>query len=476
MTTGSRTGPRLDNGIGLLLALAGFVIGARIISDNSLLTHLATGDLLVDTGRVPDTDPYSRQFAGDPWTVQSWLASMLYSWTVRLAGTPGLRILHGALSWAVIAGVWRLVTPARELLTRILLTLFPLMLGATFWSPRPFMFAVVGMVILLLVQQGHLRPWVLLPTMWIWVNSHGSFPLAVVLMGAVCVGSLLDQRRFPAREAVITGWVVLGIALGGINPIGPRLWWFPFQLLGRGEALERVVEWEPPNFDHPAEYLYLAGALLIVTAAKRSLPWAQLLPALGFFATGLLAIRNIVPASIVIVALIAPALAGLVGAEAGDRRGPLARGAVVAAAAGTFAVVVTLVVSPGLSLDRYPVDAVQYLDDRDLIAQDDVTVVHREGVGNYLTYRYGSQADVFIDDRFDFYPVSQTSDHLELLYGVAYDDVLDRHEADVVLWQTDTSLGDWLEEAPGWSLAYTDDEWLVACRRTSPVADRCGGR
>ena len=99
--------------------------------------------------------------------------------------------------------------------------------------------------------------------------------------------------------------------------------------------------------------------------------------------------------------------------------------------------------------------------------------MHREGVGNYLTYRYGAEAGVFIDDRFDFYPVDRTKDHLTLVYGGDYGDVLDRHRADVVVWERDSALTDWLDEEPGWDLAYRDDEWVVACRTGGPTADRC---
>ena len=463
----------LAHAAGLLLALAGFVVGARIISDNSLLTHLATGDLMVATRGVPDVDPYSRQFVGEEWTVQSWMASMVYSWIVRVAGTPGLRLLNGLLALAVVAGLWRLTVPARELLTRIALVGFVVLLGEAFWSPRPFMFAMVGMVIVLLAIRDLVQPWALLPAMYLWMNSHGSFPLAVVLVGAVAVGTAADRRQLPWRELRLLGWVVAGILLGGLNPIGPRLWWFPIQLLGRGEALERVVEWQPPDFERPAEYVYLLAAFVVVVAARRSLPWADLLPALGFFITGLLAIRNIVPASLVLVAMTAPALAGAAWGGVGDRKGVLARGGSIAGAVGLVVVMATLAVSPGVSLDAYPVEAVDYLDDRDLIAENDVVVVHREGVGNYLTYRYGPQAKVFIDDRFDFYPVTQTKDHLELLFGSDFNDVLDRQQADVVLWQADAQLTHWLDESPDWSLAYIDEDWVVACRLSSPIVDRC---
>jgi hypothetical protein len=473
--TGDRpaAGPDLATAVGLILALVGFIVGARIISDNSLLTHLATGDLIIDRGTVPDVDPYSRYFVGESWTVQSWLASLIYSWSVLLGGDSALRVLHGSLGWLVMAGLWRLSAPARQLMTRVVLVTVPLLIGGTFWSPRPFMFGLVGLVALLLVLRRELAPWTLLPVMWLWVNSHGSFPLALALVGAAAIGHAIDHRAVPRHQLRVGVWVLAGIGLGGLNPIGPRLWWFPIELLGRDEALERVVEWSPPTFEQPAEYIYLGLIGLVLLAAKRGLGWAELLPALGFFAGGLLAIRNIAPASVVVPAMIAPALAGLVGAELGDRRNLISRALSAASVCGLAVSSIAVFTSPGFVFDRYPVDAVTFLEGKELATSPEVVLVHREGVGNYLTYRYGSDARVFIDDRFDFYPVAQTQDHLKLLYGGDFGEILDDHEADVVLWERDSLLADWLDDAPDWSLAYADDEWIVACRQTDLADQAC---
>ena len=99
--------------------------------------------------------------------------------------------------------------------------------------------------------------------------------------------------------------------------------------------------------------------------------------------------------------------------------------------------------------------------------------MHREAVGNYLTFRYGDRAAVFIDDRFDFHPLDVTDDHLQLLHGGDHREVLDRRRADVVLWEADGPLATWLADAPGWELLAADEHWVVACRTGGPVADRC---
>ncbi len=461
------------DGFGWLLAVAGFVIGGKIISDNSLLTHLATGELIVERGWVPDADPYSHDFAGRPWTVQSWLASLLYTRAVDLGGQSALRLLHGALGAAVMVGVWRLVAPARQLLVRAGLVVVPLLVGGALWSPRPFMFGLVGIIVVLLVLRGEVRPWALIPAMYLWVNTHGSFPLALVILGAAGVGHMIDRRQVPVRHLRLTGWMAAGILVAGLNPVGPRLWWFPLMLLGRGEALDEVVEWAPPSFENPVDFVYLSLLPILVLAARRGLPWTDLLPAVGFFATGLLAIRNMAPASLVVVTMAAPALAGLMGRTIGDEVGRRARMLAVAGGTGLVVSAIAVMSSPGLSLDRYPVDAVTYLEERALLPADDSVVIHREGVGNYLTHRYGADAGVFIDDRFDFYPVDRTRDHLTLVYGGDYREVLDRHRADIVVWERESDLGDWLDADPGWDLPFRDDEWIVACRSGSRAADSC---
>ncbi|MGB5756651.1 MAG: hypothetical protein WBM50_07025 [Acidimicrobiales bacterium] len=463
----------LSRSLGLALALLGFVIGAKTMTDNSLLTHLATGREVIDRRSVPTVDLYSSTAAGQPWTVQSWLISLLYGTVDRLVGPSAIRAVHGGVSAAVGVGLWQLLRPAAQIVPRLTLAMVPLILGLHLWSPRPLMFGLLAMVAVLQVLQLDRPAWLLLPVMWLWVNSHGSFPMAVALLSAAAIGAWIDDRVKPERELRLLGYALGGIALGAVNPLGPRLLWFPFRLLGRSEALDRVVEWQAPSFHHYWEWLFLALLPLVVLAAKLGARWQAMLPAIGFLTCGLLAVRNIAIASLVVVVLVAPSLQQFYGAEDGSTVSLGSRLLGKASIAGLAVAVIAVMVQPGLQLDLYPIDEVDYLEARELVATPDVNLIHREAVGNYLTYRYGDRASVFIDDRFDFYPLDVTSDHLTLLYGGDYAEVLDRRAADVVLWAADSLLGDHLEAADGWSIARRSDDWIVACRIDSPVFDRC---
>lgn len=489
-------GLTLANSLGLVAILVAAVIGAKAITDNSLLTHLATGELILDSRSVPTTDPYSRTAPGLAWTVQSWLASVLYAITDRVAGGVGIRLLHGAVAGAIGAGLWRLTAPAQQVVPRTALTMVPIMIGGGLWAPRPFMFGLLALVLLLVVVRTGRPPWLLVPLFWIWMNSHGSFPLGLALLGAMWLGAVVDGPRAAAvgsdpdgaRAARLAArlntpaaavarryllWSIAGVMAGVVNPIGPRLLVFPIQLLSRREALDGVVEWQPPSFSSPPELLFLALVPLVAVAARRGASWQNLLPSVCFLLGGFLAIRNIAVAAVVVVAMLAPSFADILGTDDGRSVNPISRIIGAAAVVGGVAVAVVVAVGPGFDLKLYPVDEVDFLEAKGLAPSGEVNLIHREAVGNYLAYRYGPDSAVFIDDRFDFYPTAVTADHLTLLDGGDYHDVLERRRGDVVLWEADSLLARWLVESDDWELVVDGEDWIVACRIGGPVYDRC---
>lgn len=507
---GAGTGPGSDRwahraaerSVALGVALVGFVAAAGIMTDNSLLTHMATGREILDTGSVPAVDPYSRFGHGQPWTVQSWLVSVVYAGLDRGFGPAAIRAFHGLLGAGVGLGLWRLSAPARPWPRRAALTLAPVVIGVGLWSPRPLMVGLAALVGVLVLLRSDRPGWWLVPLMWVWVNAHGSFPLGPGLLVLVVVGQWLDQgrpfrpvRTGRSRASRLLGWSVLGLVLGAVGPLGPRVLLFPLAVLRRGEAMSGVVEWQAPSYSTPWELAWLALALVPVVAARRRARWADLVPMVVFVVAASLAIRNVAPASVALAALAAPALGPGVragpgqgaprrspepgeGPAAGPRRlGPaVVRAVTVAAGAGLVVAVVAVLSAPGLDLERYPVAEVDRLEAEGLVPAGDPAdgpvVVHREAVGNYLTWRYGAAAGVFVDDRFDFHDQGLLADHRGLLTARDPRPILDRREADVVVWEADGPLTSWLTEAAEWTVG-PGEEWVVACRRGSPAFDRC---
>ncbi len=470
---GSATGD-LARSIGWLLATVGFMVGARPIADNSFLTHLATGHLILARHGVPGVDPYSATAAGEPWTVQSWLVSVVYAVLDETLGPWSIRAFHGLLAAGIVLGLWRLVAPARQLVTRVALVTAAIVIGTSLWSPRPLLVGLAALVLVLQVLQG-LRPrWWLVPLFWVWINSHGSFALGLALVGAVAIGAAVDQRRWwPRAEAGACLAAGSGALLGMINPLGWRLLWFPVELLRRGGSLRRVAEWRAPDFQSVPEQVYLLLLVVIVLAAARRACWRQLVPALMFYAAGLMAVRNLGLGSLVVVAVLAPSLSGLRGGLEAEGSASFTRvlGALAAAALAVSAV--TVVASPALVLTSYPTATVDWLAERDLVATEGVALGHRETIGNYLTWRFGTEARVFMDDRFDFYPADVVEDHNALVLGGDMAPVLERRRFDVVVWAAKSPLARWLARDPDWDVVRTDGDWIVVCRRSSPAYSRC---
>ncbi len=464
----------LERAIGLAFALVGFVVAAGVMTDNSLLTHLATGRLILDDGSVPSVDPYSRFGSGQAWTVQSWLVSVIYAALDRVGGPGAIRVFHGATGALIGLGLWALSAPARRVAMRVGLTAGPLVVGVGLWSPRPLLVGLVALIGLLLVIQEDRPGWLLVPLLWVWGNSHGSFPLAVGLVTLVLLGQWVEDRTLPLDRLRLLGWAMVGTTVAAVGPIGLDLLLFPLRVLGRRDAMIGVVEWEAPSYGSIGELAWLAVGLLPLLAARRGAGWSRLIPAIAMSLTAAVALRNIAPASIVVAAMVAPALAVSGRVDPSTPRSAARFARIIGITAGTALVVAvaTVAASPGLDLQRYPVTEVDLLDGAGLLTDDAIVVAHREAVGNYLTFRLGERSSVFVDDRFDFHDVELLADHRDLLAGRNVRAILDDRAVDVVLWEVDQPLADWLTEAADWTVR-TGDEWLIACRVGSTAEARC---
>lgn len=460
--------PSLAAVFGWILALVGFGIGARTIYDNSLFTHIATGRLIVVDG-VPHADPYSFTAAGAPWVVQSWLVSLLYGLSEKLLGEVGLRILGGLMVAAIVALAWRLTRPARSLLPRILIVGLVMVACGPFWSPRPLL---VGLVLLelalLIVLEGHDARW-LIPVMWLWVNSHGSFPLGLVAIAAILAGSWLDGDKERERWWPL-GWAVVGTVLGAIGPIGPKILVFPVELLGRMDVLSRVVEWQSPNFGTGFARVFLLQVIVAILALVRRPSYRSALPLVVFVAAALIGQRNIPDASLVLIPGMAVGLAGL-GRLDGRERGIVP---VVLGAAATLVAVVVLsgqLAEPAFDLTTYPTDGITWLAQHDMIGTD-VRVATQDTVGNTLELLYGTSNKTSFDDRYDMYPIQVSRDYLALQDGAPdWQAGLDRQRVQVLMWSRTAPLAALVASSPDWRIRYQDPSVFIACRRGSGVSD-----
>jgi len=461
----------------LLAALAGARLGLRSVSDNSTLVHLRTGLEVLRTGHVPQHDPYSYTAPGHAWVVQSWLASLLYG----LADQVGHHLLvveQGAI-FAAVGAVTALAARSSTAWRSGVAAILAICASAPGWSPRPLMFGLLCLGLTIVVVERRANPLWLLPVVWVWVNTHGTFPLGLAWLGARTLGEAIDVRGWPRVTLPRLGAFLGGLALAAVNPVGPKLLTFPLVALHKRSTFQGIVEWHSPNFQDPNTFIALVFvALSLVVLLRAPLPWAQLLPVAGFVVLALIAARNLGPLGVALAPALGAALSvpAVIGPGPGRWRAwvravtrfgalPVWRAAVVGVVvvAGTGLIAVSQR-GPGLRLDGYPVAGVDHL-----AATGRLGPGHRiaavDVVGCYLVWRVGPTTKVFIDDRYDMYPRQVVADASVLSGGrrdASY--VLDHWAVDTVLWGANQALPAELLAMGGWRQDWTDGTWVVLVR------------
>jgi len=451
--------------LGLVVFGAGFLLGARPLRDNSFLTHLATGRVILATGSVPGHDPYTATATGEPWVVQSWLVSVLYATAEALGGLDLVRVVTGLMTGAVALISWRLLRPVDSLIARLALITLVFLVCAESWAERPLMVGLICLgVVALTVEEGWNPRW-LLPVGWVWANTHGSHPLGIAYLVVVILGARLDRSDSDADRNALR-WLASGVVLGAIGPLGFKVLRFPIDLLSRREVLAGVVEWRAPTFESIGQRAFLVLLALAIVLLVREATYRRGLVLAVFGIAAVMSLRNLPVAALVLLPGLAKAVPE-VGALRVSATPRIGRPAMVVIALGLLAASGARLGSESIALHGYPVDALARWEQEGR----PTLLLTRDTVGNLQTYIYGPAAASFYDDRFDMFPDRLTAQHRALISGsnraMA---VLRELDADAVLWERTTPLATSLTADPEWRPVQVHDRWVLLCRRGSGIA------
>lgn len=389
--------------------------------------------------------------------MQSWFASVVYAGAERIGGLEAVR-LQFTLTAGVLAGLaWLLTRPAGDLIRRTVAVLPFIAVAALGWSHRPYVVGLICLALVLLVADGRLDPRWLIPTGWLWLNTHGGWPLGLVALTTLYVGARFD-RRDGRVELRSFGWLSVGLVVGSFNPYGVKLLLFPFSAVERREAFQRIVEWRAPTFTGRDELAFLVALALAIVALHMGGNWRRTLPMIVFVSAALISARNIHVAALVLLPGTAEGLRRQAAGDFDSFRVPIAAIASVLA-------VVTLtssVLGDAFGDEPYPVAATEYLEAEGLDPTE-ATVVAMDYVGNYWEARYGHAAAVFVDDRVEVFPLDVLDDYEALAAGERrWEEALSRYAPDAVVWERDEPLAALLAADDDWVIVHEDEKFLVA--------------
>jgi hypothetical protein len=422
--------------------------------DNSALTHLATGRRII-SGSFPRSDPYTFTARGASWTVQSWLPSAAMALAERVDATFGVAVWRAALIMTVAALGWWLSSASTSLLGRLVAVIPFFVVGQQQWSERPLMIGLIGVAIVMAVAESRLPAWVLIPVGWIWVNSHGSFVLAPVILGAVLIGEALDRGELRSIRLRPLAWCVGGLATGVVGPLGVRALTFPLVALRRSSDFASIVEWQAPRFTATTDRVFLLMTLLAVALLVRRPTWRHAMLIVVVTGLALTSQRNMAVASLCLIVPIAASLTSMGTLQT-------ARTPRVASVLGATALAATAFVSASFGAQGYPTAALNTLAARQQLSQ----LAAPDFVGNFVTNAWSSDIAVMFDDRVDMQPPSVVRDQ-RMLYGArpGWEKMLRRNNVDTILWQADSPLAGALAQSDQWDIVWTDGHWLIAQRR-----------
>ncbi len=300
----------------LILFVLVFTMAVRVPADTDTWWHLRSGQVMVEEHTILRHDLFSHTRHGEAWINHSWGAQIILYGVYELfgggtrpgaTGNIGLSLVTAALATAGMGLVYAMCAG------NVYVRAFSIVLGAAtaavFWAPRPQMFSfVLAAAILYLLHLYRRRQidrlWLVPVLMVAWVNLHGGFAMAFILLLGTLAGETLDNLAGDRRSEVMRGArlrkltvvTAASVAAVAVNPYGIRMLAYPFETVSIGALQDFIQEWAAPDFHLPQTWPFLAmllALLAVFATSKERIDWADLVLVAGTAAMALMAGRNI---------------------------------------------------------------------------------------------------------------------------------------------------------------------------------------
>jgi len=438
--------------------------------------YVRIGKDTIQTGTVLTADTLSYTYGGTPILDQSWLSAVIFWLAHSFGGATLTFLLRGICIMIAYTLIWILMREAGT--GTKLATLLTILLGFSSsmnWSMRPQMFAYPLFAITLWVLwHWHTgRPgliWMLSIATLLWVNLHGSFILAFILMGSALVFGAGNRKQLAI-------WFGLSFLATFINPRGILVWQYISDMFSSPSVQLYVTEWHPPVNAGWQMNIFFGWLLLfipLVAFSPRRLSPLEWIWFLGFGWLALSGLRYVIWFMFIMAVLSGPLLTDLLkqfrpesATENSNSRFNFILGGLL--------LFLPFMMLPGLREGWWKDSPAPYHKATTPIVATEWLTVHPDLPGplfaeytfsSYLTFALPSRL-VWIDNRFHVYPPEHWENYQIISSAKPqWDDLLEKDKINLLMLSlhSQATLVDVVEESSQWCEQYSDKDAVIFSR------------
>ncbi len=453
--------------------------------DGDLGRHIVIGNVILETGQIPQNDLFSHTMYGDKLVPHEWLGQVLFAFVYSFFSLTGVVFLSAIL----IAGSFTIVyidsfKRSRAPVLSLFVAVMAAFAASLHWLNRPhiFTFTYLAIWVLFLEKErtrGDVSSWIFFLIMLFWANTHGAFIAGFVSLFAYLIGQVIDSWSGEEKLfAVVRPWLRiagLSVLASLINPAGAELWATSVGYVKNSYLVGHTQEYLSPNFHNVGMSPFLILVILFVFSLKykgEKMPWAYLFLFTGWLVMGLYSARNVPLFAIITAPILAAHLSNILGVgfwrkleeriKTIENKGKnlFLWSSLVVLVAFFFAKHPVLDTYNRFPLDFFPVEAVNWLDTN----EQNGNVFNYFPWGGYLLYRQWPGQLVFIDGQTDFYGEFLTQEYERVIsLSDGWETILDNYQVEWAIIPSSSSLADALENI-SWEVLY-EDETAIVLRR-----------
>ncbi len=460
--------------------------------------HIAIGREITTTGEIPLYDQYSYTMAGEPYPSYQmfWLPEMILFNIFDIGGAE-LVVLANSLIILAAYGLllWLCYRVSGSLRIAAIATILGIVFGIHNWTVRPQVFSyLIGVLYLIGIYEYRRKPrygWIaVFPLgMILWANSHGSFPIGLVLLGiwfADEVWRLIITwwKKDPERsfKPLIAPLVAIGLTSLAtlVNPRGVGIVNYVLTLSANDIVQNMVTEWAPTTLRSQVGIIYITGFLFCTSIFIFSPKRPTFFQFLSYLIFGLLLFRTLRGAvwfGLVMAPIMTDhfvSIGKLIQAKRRPKTDGRGKPVINMALLGVLAILGVLSLPwlrdflSSLPYEKNysviaietPEKATEYLLENEVKGR----IFNDMGFGSYLIWKAQPEYPVFADPRIELYSREIWEEYMIIINALpGWEEYLERHEVDLLMLNPlhQPKLIEAAQESQSWAEIYADPSAII---------------